>query len=65
MGDTICAETTLLDKRESSGNPDHGIVSVETRGFNQHGETVIAFRRRALVPKRDTADPLVPVRGSS
>lgn len=51
-GDTIYAETTVLEKRESESKPDRGIVYVETRAFNQHRETVLTLRRRVLVPKR-------------
>ena len=51
-GDTLYAETTVLDKRESRNKADRGIVSVETRGRNQNGETVLTFRRNVLVPKR-------------
>lgn len=50
-GDTIYAETTVLDKRESESKPDRGVVRVETRVRNQRGETVLTFRRRVLVPK--------------
>jgi acyl dehydratase len=56
-GDTIYAETKVLEKRESQSKPDRGIVSVETRGFNQRGEEVCYFRRRVLVWKRDAAPP--------
>ncbi|MCK9519759.1 MAG: MaoC family dehydratase [Dehalococcoidia bacterium] len=51
-GDTIRAETTVLDKVESQSKPDRGVVTVETRGFNQRGEEVCYFRRKVLVPKR-------------
>ena len=51
-GDTIYAETKVLDKRESQSKPDRGIVTVETVGWNQREETVCEFRRRVLVPKR-------------
>ncbi|MBI2862264.1 MAG: MaoC family dehydratase, partial [Chloroflexi bacterium] len=54
-GDTIYAETKILDKRESETKPDRGIVHVETRAYNQRGETVLTFRRRVLLPKRSTA----------
>src|SRR6266581_8339891 len=37
-GDTIYAETTVLDKKESSSKRDSGVVTVETRAFNQRGE---------------------------
>lgn len=51
-GDTIYAETTVLDKRESRSQPDRGIVYVETRATNQRGEQVLTFKRRFMVPKR-------------
>jgi acyl dehydratase len=51
-GDTIYAETEVLDKRESAGKPDRGVVYVETRARNQRGELVLTLRRRVLVPKR-------------
>jgi acyl dehydratase len=51
-GDTIYSETTVLEKRESRSNPDRGIVTVETRAYNQEGELVMRFRRSVLVPKR-------------
>lgn len=51
-GDTLYAETRVLDKRESKTRPDRGIVCVETRAYNQKGETVVIFSRRFLVPKR-------------
>ena len=59
-GDTIRAETTVLDKRESSSRPDRGVVSVETRAFNQRGERVCIFRRKVMVPKRDAYPELQP-----
>jgi len=52
IGDTLYAETEILDKRESASKPDRGIVYVETRGINQKGETVLMFRRRVLIKKR-------------
>jgi acyl dehydratase len=54
-GDTIYAETRVLDKRESSSKPDRGVVTVETFGFNQRGEEVCYFRRRVMVWKRASA----------
>ena len=50
-GDTVRAETTVLEKRETSDGT-RGIVTVETRGTNQRGEEVCYFRRRVMVPKR-------------
>jgi acyl dehydratase len=59
-GDTVYAETTVLDKKESGSKPDRGIVYVETRGFNQRGERVCVFRRRVMVPKREHFPDLQP-----
>ena len=54
-GDTIYAETRVLEKKESSSKPDRGIVSVETWGFNQRGEEVCYFKRKVMVWKADAA----------
>lgn len=53
-GDTLYAQTTVLDKVESRSKNDRGVVTVETRGYNQDGEEVLYFRRKVLVPKRGT-----------
>ena len=50
-GDTIYAETEILETRLSETKPDRGVVYVETRAMNQHGEKVLVFRRRVLVPR--------------
>jgi itaconyl-CoA hydratase len=49
-GDTIRAETEVLEKRESSSRPGQGIVTVRTRGLNQRDEVVIEFERTVMVP---------------
>ena len=54
-GDTIYAETRVIEKRESASKPDRGVVTVETKGFNQRGEEVCYFRRKVLVWMRDAA----------
>ena len=51
-GDTLYAETKVLEVKESSSKPDRGVVSVETRGYNQNGDEVLYFRRKVMVPKR-------------
>ena len=53
-GDTLYAETTVLEKRESSRG-DRGVVYVETRISNQRGELVMTFHRRVLVPTKTHA----------
>ncbi len=52
-GDTIYAETRVLDKKLSRSKPDRGVVTVETIGYNQRGETVLSFKRSVLVPTRE------------
>ena len=54
-GDTLYAETTVLEVTPSKNKSDRGIVYVETRGLNQHGEQVLHLRRRVLVPRRPAA----------
>jgi acyl dehydratase len=51
-GDTLYAETAVLDVKESSSKPDRGVVTIETRGYNQDGVEVLYFRRRVMVPRR-------------
>ena len=53
-GDTLYAETKVLEKKESQSKSDRGVVTVETRGYNQDGVEVLYFRRKVLVPKRST-----------
>lgn len=52
IGDTVYAESTVLDLRESRQG-DRGTVTVETRVLNQRGERVMTFRRTALLPKKN------------
>lgn len=51
-GDTLYAESEVLDKRESRSRPTQGIVSVETRAYNQHRVLIMSYKRSMLVPKR-------------
>ena len=52
IGDTIYAETEILDKRESKSRPTQGIVSVRTRGHKSDGTLFMTFDRSMLVAKR-------------
>jgi acyl dehydratase len=54
-GDTIYAETEVLEKTESKSKPDRGVLYVETRAWNQKKERVLSLRRRVLLPKRPAA----------
>ena len=52
IGDTLYAETEILDTQETSkGN--RGIIYLETHGINQRGEKILTVRRRFLVSKRE------------
>jgi itaconyl-CoA hydratase len=51
-GDTIYAESLVLEKRESRSRPHMGIVRLKTSGLNQRGEVVIEFRRTIMVYRR-------------
>ncbi len=48
-GDTIYAETTILDKRPSKSRPGEGIVTFEHTGLNQNGDVICVARRASLV----------------
>ena len=54
-GDTLYAESEVLDKRESKSRPDAGIVSVRSIGKNQDGAVVCTFDRTMLVQRRGHA----------
>lgn len=51
-GDTLYAESEVLEVRPSRSRPAQGIVRVRTRGFNQRDETVITYERTVLVYAR-------------
>lgn len=51
-GDTLYAESRVLNRRESASRPEQGVVTVETIGRNQDGKMVCTFERTVLVWKR-------------
>ena len=51
-GDTLYAQSEVLDKRESKSRPSAGLVTVKTTGVNQAGVAVCDFKRTILVMKR-------------
>ena len=51
-GDTLYAESQVLDKRESKSRPTAGLVTVSTAGHNQDRKVVCTFERTILVAKR-------------
>jgi itaconyl-CoA hydratase len=54
-GDTIYAESEVLEKRESKSRPTQGIVTVRTTGKKANGTVFMTFVRSALIPKRGHA----------
>lgn len=54
-GDTLKAQSTVIDSRPSASRPGHGIVTWKTSGSNQHGETVVHFIRKNLLTSRSAA----------
>ena len=51
-GDTVYAETEVLEMRESKSRPGQGIVKVCTRGINQNGKIVIDYARSVMIWKK-------------
>lgn len=54
-GDSLYAESEVLEKRDSASKPDRGIVHIETRAYNQDRERILVLRRYYLAPKRGTS----------
>jgi acyl dehydratase len=54
-GDTIRAETEVLEKRESKSRPTQGVVTFLHRAYNQNDELVGHCKRVALMLKGPSA----------
>jgi acyl dehydratase len=52
IGDTLYAESEVLDKRESKSRPTQGIVNIKTTGKKADGTVFMTFERAMLIPKR-------------
>jgi acyl dehydratase len=52
VGDTLYAESEVMEKRASKSRPNQGLVGIETRGFKQGGAMVMSFKRTMLIPFR-------------
>ena len=48
-GDTVYAQSRVLEMRESNSRPSQGIATFEHTGVNQRGEVVIVARRTTLM----------------
>ena len=53
VGDTIYAESEVLEVRESKSRPTQGIVTVKTTGKTSEGLVFLTYERSVLIPKRD------------
>jgi acyl dehydratase len=56
-GDTIRAESTILDKRESKSDVARGIVWFEHRGYNQRDELICVTKRTGMIMRRPVDEP--------
>jgi acyl dehydratase len=56
-GDTIYAESEVINKRESESRDHAGIVTTELRAYNQNDEQVLSLERSGMVLKREHAQP--------
>ena len=54
-GDTLYAESEVLEKRASASRPGQGIVTVRTTGQKADGTVVCTFKRSMLIPERGHA----------
>ncbi|SGZ09383.1 MaoC domain protein dehydratase [Moritella viscosa] len=54
VGDTLYAESKILNKRTSASRAGQGIVTVETTGKNQCGDICLVFERSFLVHLEST-----------
>jgi acyl dehydratase len=53
-GDTIYAESEIIEKRESKSRQDVGIVRVKCRGKKPDGTVVVEFERSIMFLKRES-----------
>ncbi|MCE7947270.1 MAG: MaoC family dehydratase [Chloroflexi bacterium CFX4] len=51
-GDTLYAESEVLETRDSRSRPECGVVRLKHIGRNQRGESVLEFERSALFLRR-------------
>ena len=54
-GDTLYAESEVLEVRASNSRPGQGIVTIRTTGRNQDDKVICTFRRSMLIPARGHA----------
>lgn len=64
IGDTIYAETEVMDMRDSKSRPDAGIISFKQTGYNQNNEIIMSYKRTSLAKKRGYDDGKLPKFGT-
>jgi len=52
-GDTLYADSEVVQKRESDSRPHQGIVTWHTEGHNANGDLVVEYDRSNLIDKRN------------
>jgi len=52
-GDTLYADSEVLNRRESSSRPHQGIVHWYTKGTRPDGDLVLEYERKNLIAKRN------------
>ena len=53
-GDTIYAESEVLDVLPSKSRSDRRLIYIESRGINQNGDKVLTLRRKFLVQRKNS-----------
>ena len=51
-GDTIYAESEVIEVTPSRSRDDRGMIYIESRGINQKGDKVLTLRRKFLVKRK-------------
>ncbi len=64
IGDTLYAESEILKTRESKSRPDAGILSFETRGYNQENVLIMSYQRTILIKRQGYDDGKLPLYGT-
>ena len=57
-GDTLYADTEVLEVRDSASRPGWGVVKVRQRGIKHDGTIVLVMSRTFMIPARSSATAL-------
>ncbi|MBS0222051.1 MAG: MaoC family dehydratase [Proteobacteria bacterium] len=52
VGETVYANSEVIDRRETESRPGYGIVTWRTQGVTADGDVLLVYRRANLVRKR-------------